>query len=167
MLCFSCRMSTSSATRRLSSTWVASTTMQRKWRDDYPSSSFRIHRRTNEWSKGGRPGLKNSVDFESPFPYFIVLLEWNSKVNFTATRTKDNNEKRQNEKSVSNSERIHRRVPAGAGGCADCPCVIHILTSVFQCEGRIITWVLWSANSNMKPVKYKRLLNRNYDTLCV
>lgn len=111
VLCFSCRMSTSSATRRLSSTWVASTTMQRKWRDDHPSSSFRVHRRTNEWSEGGRPGLKNSVDFESPFPYFIVLPEWDSKGEFHSNKDKRQQRKQQHEKSVSNSERTHRRVP--------------------------------------------------------
>lgn len=38
--CFSRRTSISSATRRLWSTWVALTTMQRKWGNHHPSSGF-------------------------------------------------------------------------------------------------------------------------------
>lgn len=111
VLCFSCRMSTSSATRRLSSTWVASTTMQRKWRDDHPSSSFRVHRRTNEWSEGGRPGLKNSVDFWISFSLFYCFAGVRLKGEFYSNKDKRQQRKQQHEKSVSNSERTHRRVP--------------------------------------------------------
>lgn len=178
--CFSHRTSISSATRRLLSTWVALTTMQRKWRDHHPSSSFSpptnrpTDRSTNQASeRRERPGLRTSVDFESPSLYIVSFYGSETlKVNITATRTTKTttNNNHDNMKPMSNSKHTHWPVSQGGAGlcvCVDCPCVIHILTSVFQCEGRIITWVLWSANFNMKPVKYKRLLNRNCDTICV
>ena len=51
-VCLPSRMNTSSAIRLLLSTWVALTTMQRKWRDN-PSincSGLEVHKQTNEWN---------------------------------------------------------------------------------------------------------------------
>lgn len=128
ILCFSPRTSTSSATRLLSSTWVALTTMQRKLRDKHPSILLLRSPQTNQRVKQRerRPEILN-----------LFFRERDLKTNPTPTSTKSNN-KNSNKKSVSNSSHTHQEFPWGAGGCGDCPCVIHILTSVFQCEGRII-----------------------------
>lgn len=127
-------MSTSSATRLPLSTWVALTTMQRKWRDNHPSifplrgpqtkptNETRERRLEKTWTLNLFPGVR-LIDDE-----------------FYANKDKKTttNNKNSSKKSVSNSSHTHQEFPWEAGGCGDCPCVIHILTSVFQCEGRII-----------------------------
>lgn len=58
-------------------------------------------------------------------------------MNLTPTRTKSNN-KTATRTLMSKSTHTRQDAAWRAGGCEDYPCVIHILTSVFQCEGRII-----------------------------
>lgn len=123
-------MSTSFATRLLWSTWVALTTMQRKWRVNRPPIFLLQRPQANQYEKQERETAWNNMNIE-PFPGARFKDE------FTPTRTKSNNTN-SNKKSVSDSTHTHQELPWEAGGCGDYPCVIHILTSVFQCEGRII-----------------------------
>lgn len=146
-------MSTSSATRLLSSTWVALTTMQRKWRDHHLSISQLQGPRNKPTSETKRKTAWNNVDIEQFFFFPGVRLK--DEFLHQQGQKKKSNNKNSNKKSVSNSNHTHQEFPWGAGGCGDCPCVIHILTSVFQCEGRIIhvccgqlspIWNQWNTN---------------------
>lgn len=115
-------------------------------------SASRSTKQTNEWNKE-KDGLKQRGHWTVFF-----FREWDSKMNFYTNKDKKkkkSNNKNSNKKSVSNSNHTHQEFPWGAGGCGDCPCVIHILTSVFQCEGRIIhvccgqlspIWNQWNTN---------------------
>lgn len=122
-LCFSHRTSTSSATRLLSSTWVALTTMQRKRTDNHPSIFLLWGPQTKptEWAN-----RKTAWDKREHWTFsgseIQILHQWGQK-------------QQQENLCLTASQ---QEFPWGAAGCGDYPCVIHILTSVFQCEGRII-----------------------------
>lgn len=124
-LCFSHRTSTSSATRLLSSTWVALTTMQRKRTDNHPSI-FLLWGPQTKPSEPTERRREINVNIE-PFP--------GARFKFCTNEDKKQQKQQQENLCLTASQ---QEFPWGAAGCGDYPCVIHILTSVFQCEGRII-----------------------------
>lgn len=121
-------MSTSSAIRLLLSTWVALTTMQHKTQNH--TSTFLLQQNNKR-----HEGVKRRATFK---------FSWKQDLK---TNTSPTSDKFSNNSSLT-AAKLTSAFPAGRG---DYPCVIHILTSVFQCEGRINTCVLWSAISSMNP----------------
>lgn len=137
------RMSTSSATRPLWSTWVALTTMQRKWRDNHPSIFLLRGPQTNLTSetRERRP--------EATWTFNLFSGSETQKMNSTPTRTKSNNEKQQQRNLCPTAPTLIRGSPWGAGGCGRlsmCNPYTYLSVPVWRTYN---TCVLWSAISNM------------------
>lgn len=148
------RMSTSSATRPLSSTWVASTTMQRKWGGVHPSIDQLRDQQTIQPVKREEDGLKWRRHWIFSASFFFLffsvpgarLKRWISHPQGQKAATKTATRK----VSVSNGGRAHREVPGRSWWwvwrLSVCNPYTYLSVPVWRTYN---TCVSWSAISNM------------------
>lgn len=122
-LCPPLRMSTSSVTRLLWSTWVASITMQHKRRRNH--ATIFLLRGPNQQAPREKGGVNATT-----------RAFHGSRISRATRRQLATKKKHSNKTNLPTA--LPTLLVSFPDARGDGPCVIHILTSVFQCEGRII-----------------------------